>query len=252
MQFKWKAATRQILVGFLVCGAFSVTGQARAEQPWQISSYPEKIYSAFLRNEDLSRIVIECRDPRFSAPEISVTLVLQGQAKLNSPDNFVAIIGVGDKSFKLPMTRISDADQEVEYRWTATGPASFRNFADIAEALSMGRTLTVRGGSGDEEFSYDQATASGATGVISRCSPASVQARHEVENSKDINGLLVLEGSADNKCRGGPGNQPATYVACDERTEYVDRLHMLGMCYGQKGQAGYQLRWHRCGPNSIR
>ena len=57
---------------------------------------------------------------------------------------------------------------------------------------------------------------------------------------------------ANGRCRGGSGDNPATMKACDERESLYQAAVRLGWCYGRANEYGYQNRWHRCGPGSIR
>jgi hypothetical protein len=53
-------------------------------------------------------------------------------------------------------------------------------------------------------------------------------------------------------CRGGSGDLVETFEAC-ERRDFLDaQLVNIGWCYGRKGEAGYQHRWHRCDALSMR
>ncbi|WP_139104371.1 hypothetical protein [Agrobacterium tumefaciens] len=53
-------------------------------------------------------------------------------------------------------------------------------------------------------------------------------------------------------CRGASGDEKATQSACDSRGEVSMLLGREGLCYGKDGQAGYQMKWHKCGKGSIR
>lgn len=53
-------------------------------------------------------------------------------------------------------------------------------------------------------------------------------------------------------CRGSSGDEKATQYACDSRGEVGMLLGREGLCYGKDGQAGYQMKWHKCGKGSIR
>jgi len=64
--------------------------------------------------------------------------------------------------------------------------------------------------------------------------------------------LLKLEAQQDERCRGGSGDDPRTHAACAARDKTVAKLHAVGWCYGKRGQFGYQMTWHECGPNSLR
>lgn len=72
------------------------------------------------------------------------------------------------------------------------------------------------------------------------------------QSRDDPKTMMRLWTQANGQCRGGSGDDPKTHDACDEREAYSKRLSQLGWCYGKRGQAGYQLQWHRCGPGSIR
>jgi len=53
-------------------------------------------------------------------------------------------------------------------------------------------------------------------------------------------------------CRGGSGNDEATWRACDAREHTQQSLSAAGWCYGRIGEYGYQMNWHRCGTNSVK
>lgn len=57
---------------------------------------------------------------------------------------------------------------------------------------------------------------------------------------------------AEEGCRGGFGNDPATWKACDVRTGIIAQLHKVGWCFGVEGQSRSEYDWHPCGPDSIR
>jgi hypothetical protein len=72
------------------------------------------------------------------------------------------------------------------------------------------------------------------------------------ENLRDPQRLVRLWQEENEKCRGGPGDDPTTEAACAARGVYQDELAAQGWCYGRKGEAGYQMRWHKCTKNSLR
>lgn len=51
-------------------------------------------------------------------------------------------------------------------------------------------------------------------------------------------------------CRGESGDR--AYRACDARDNATSWLNARGWCYGMKGQANYQYRWHHCRQGSWR
>jgi hypothetical protein len=64
--------------------------------------------------------------------------------------------------------------------------------------------------------------------------------------------LIQLWQDASSDCRGYPGDDPRSVKGCAERDLYGRKLAAVGWCYGRRGELGYQMQWHRCGPNSIR
>ncbi|MEO5334670.1 MAG: hypothetical protein H7839_21860 [Magnetococcus sp. YQC-5] len=65
---------------------------------------------------------------------------------------------------------------------------------------------------------------------------------------KEIAGLLALWDKLNDRCRGGSGDDQKTWDACDERERTGDQLKARGWCYGEPGQFGYQMEWHKCKP----
>lgn len=53
------------------------------------------------------------------------------------------------------------------------------------------------------------------------------------------------------QCRGESGDKPATMQACDQREVATARLEATGICYGRKGEFGYQMGMHRCTDQSL-
>jgi len=52
----------------------------------------------------------------------------------------------------------------------------------------------------------------------------------------------------NSKCRGGSGDAPDTWKACDERNKLTNEITRLGYTYGCDGDAGYQSYWRNdCG-----
>ncbi|NTB86840.1 hypothetical protein [Agrobacterium tumefaciens] len=67
-----------------------------------------------------------------------------------------------------------------------------------------------------------------------------------------IERLLGQYDAYNDICRGSSGDEKATQSACDSRGEVSMLLGREGLCYGKDGQAGYQMKWHKCGKGSIR
>jgi hypothetical protein len=72
------------------------------------------------------------------------------------------------------------------------------------------------------------------------------------QSRNDPETMITLWTQANSQCRGGSGDNPATKAACTERDGYKRRLDQLNWCYGKKGQAGFEMRWHRCDADSRR
>lgn len=48
-------------------------------------------------------------------------------------------------------------------------------------------------------------------------------------------------------CRGAVGSTEKSAAACTQREAIAAKLKAVGWCYGDEGQAGYQMEWHGCG-----
>ena len=66
-----------------------------------------------------------------------------------------------------------------------------------------------------------------------------------------IDELISLERDSNRQCS-GPGNALKTWVGCAARDFYDAALSNRDMCFGKEGQAGYEMEWHACGPDSLR
>lgn len=71
-------------------------------------------------------------------------------------------------------------------------------------------------------------------------------------SAKDRPALIAEYEVRNTRCRGGSGDDPGTQAACDERQRLGREINRLGWCYGEKGQMGYQMAWHPCGPGDER
>lgn len=57
---------------------------------------------------------------------------------------------------------------------------------------------------------------------------------------------------SDSLC-GRPGSRDVSvYAACVSRAIYGRALNERGVCLGQRAESNAQMRWHRCGPESLR
>jgi hypothetical protein len=69
----------------------------------------------------------------------------------------------------------------------------------------------------------------------------------------DVRSLIARSEAANDKCRGGSGDEPATFIACGERNEMLRRIEALGWCKGKTtDETAADYRWHRCGGDSLR
>ena len=58
--------------------------------------------------------------------------------------------------------------------------------------------------------------------------------------------MMSAEGELNDKCRGGPGDSPATTKACDDRDAIEAQIEKNGYCWGHAGDFGYQRKWVKC------
>ncbi|EIC22490.1 hypothetical protein [Thiorhodovibrio frisius] len=58
--------------------------------------------------------------------------------------------------------------------------------------------------------------------------------------------LFQDESYYNDACRGGSGEEAATWQACGARDYIAFLLGQRGYCYGKENQPGYQQEWHRC------
>jgi hypothetical protein len=65
-------------------------------------------------------------------------------------------------------------------------------------------------------------------------------------DSATVKQVLDVHGFLDEQCRGGPGDQPSTHLACDNREKLGKVLKNAGWCYGRPNEPGYMMDWHRC------
>jgi len=87
---------------------------------------------------------------------------------------------------------------------------------------------------------------------VSRCIPAYINAAAVARGNSNAQVLVGMQMSANGRCRGGSGDDPATLDACAERLAFKRRLSDMNWCYGRRGEAGNQMQWHRCVANSLR
>ena len=67
----------------------------------------------------------------------------------------------------------------------------------------------------------------------------------EVIQDKPVE-LIHQAESQNSKCRGGPGDDPYTAVACYERDRVMREIKKHGWCWGPESAYGYQRKWIAC------
>ena len=240
----------QILSLCLILLALPFAEGAKAEQEWKVQGGPQTAFSAAIYTDDLARLVVECRTMPFLSPEVLVTLVPPRGAGWPEAGTVNVELAVGGESMQMPMQRIGSLPAEPAYRWTGSGPASMAAIRKLAEAAPPGPLVATFPANAPVTFRYGYQNSGAMQDVVLRCAPSVVRARRQAGEMSGVDPLLTLERDANDKCRGGGVED--VWIACAERTEYGERLAALGMCYGRRGEAGYQQRWHRCGPTSNR
>jgi hypothetical protein len=81
---------------------------------------------------------------------------------------------------------------------------------------------------------------------LSTCFPL-----HTADAAGELEAMLLQDYAAYNtRCRGGSGDDTATFQACGARDYVGWLLGNLGWCYGREGEAGFEMKWHRCAENS--
>jgi hypothetical protein len=69
--------------------------------------------------------------------------------------------------------------------------------------------------------------------------------------SSNARALIREYNAANEVCRSTDGTR-RTEIACERRAAYMMRLNEVGWCHGKHDDAGAQMLWHRCGPDSNR
>jgi len=84
---------------------------------------------------------------------------------------------------------------------------------------------------------------------VCACAKATPQ-KVDTPEVPDHEALIAQWKEQNSLCRGLSGDDPRTQPACDERQRIGRALYRQGWCYGEKGQYGYQMQWHRCRADS--
>lgn len=89
--------------------------------------------------------------------------------------------------------------------------------------------------------------------IIAACVPlAGARAQTRMPAAISTEALLHAWVGENEACRGGSGDEAATWRACERRERVSVQLGRLGLCYGRDDEPGYRSEWHRCGPRSLR
>lgn len=160
---------------------------------------------------------------------------------------------VGRQAHPLPMQHVADSDEGTMFEVAVSDRSGISRIRDAVESMEIGSgTFEVRSG----PASLDRFVLAGADwigdGVVNRCIPAYINAAAIARGNSNAQVLVGMQMSANGRCRGGSGDDPATWDACAERLAFQRRLSALNWCYGRRGESGYQMQWHRCGPSSLR
>jgi uncharacterized protein len=77
---------------------------------------------------------------------------------------------------------------------------------------------------------------------------AEMWAKKRSNAPKEVRDLLNKWDELNEKCRGGSGDDPKTWKACDKRDELYPKITGSGWCMGNGGedQFGYQKYWQHC------
>lgn len=102
-----------------------------------------------------------------------------------------------------------------------------------------------------EEPSHVADTESAPEGQVEQADEASAPALQEPNWTPEEAQAIAIVRKRNEQCRGGSGDETATQLACQLRDTAMDRLKARGICYGEKGQSGYQMDYHRCHYNSL-
>ena len=70
--------------------------------------------------------------------------------------------------------------------------------------------------------------------------------------SVDASHLITNWYHANGQCRGGASDAERRAAACAHRASWGQALARDGFCYGKRGEATYQFRWHTCTGSSLK
>ena len=70
------------------------------------------------------------------------------------------------------------------------------------------------------------------------------EAKEKINTSAEVK-IKEVE-KLNDACRGGSGDDPSTFKACDKRDKGIIELKKMGWCYGDDSQAEYEKKWQKC------
>jgi len=152
-----------------------------------------------------------------------------------------------------PKTRVYVVDEKVKFvmRWPVraynvkpgTATVSCATYCVVAGIVDWYAKRDVGGGvsSGSARFliSWDPSTGK----IVS-------ESGEVLDMDKDaVAPIRILSQWYDQNalCRGTVGSTEKSATACIQREAIAVKLKAVGWCYGEEGQAGYQMDWHDCG-----
>ena len=225
--------------------------QRPASRQWERVSDRDDMAAAEVRGQRGVVLRFQC-DVSGSVGSLKARLVVPVGFPPRIEPGAVSLV-VGRQAHPLPMQHVADSDEGTMFEAAVSDRSGISRFRDIVETMELGSgDFEVRAGS----TVVDRFVLAGADwigdGVVNRCSPAYINAAAVARGNSNAQVLVGMQMSANGRCRGGSGDDPATWEACAERLAFQRRLAALNWCYGRRGEAGYQMQWHRCGPNSLR
>lgn len=230
-----------------------LTGQAWAQQPeWRTKKVVQaRVWTATVRAGNATRLTMSCRDSGRRVPELTLEVVADRGSALAGAPNATASVGSGGQTMALVAVGAEMPGGTV-LRRTVIGPEGFAEFRRLADTISEGEDIEVSAPGGRRQAFPPDRLLAAVPDTVLRCAPSVIGIRSRVADQRNATTLVALSNDANERCRGGSGDNPETHIACAERTEIGERLAVIGWCYGRQGQAGYQMNWHQCGRDSIR
>ena len=233
--------------------ALAIAPAAVHADDWRSGAYQSRVFTAAIRNSAHAGVDIECRAANYGRSEVIIDLRVPTAAGAKPAESAAMVLAAGQKTTSLTFRLLAMEWGTATYRWIALDPAAYEVARALGDALETAGTLEVKGDGAAMAFSFPPfASGSRASETIRHCGKEAVHARENASGITDPKILQAFWADTNGRCRGGSGDERATWKACDERTAYSERLDALGWCYGKVGQIGADMRWHRCTADSNR